>query len=147
MISQVHTQYMNKDNIEILLISINILHLMFPESYGSFEKNKKRDIRDWYQSNEKYHEERIDLRNNANRRGDIPILHGDCDENLAKSLAELMALVKLLRDEVKAQRGEIQYLRGLIENCAGCQKAPEPITRDNCKYSNPCFPGMIPCDD
>ncbi|XP_038110404.1 cartilage oligomeric matrix protein [Culex quinquefasciatus] len=105
-----------------------------------FEKNKKRDVRNWYRGNEKYREERFEVRN-SNTRGDIPILHGDCDENLAKSLNELIAMVRELREEVKRQREEIQHLRSLIENCAGCQKSPEPL-RDSCQQHNPCFPGV-----
>lgn len=61
-------------------------------------------------------------------------------ENLAKSLNELIAMVRELREEVKRQREEIQHLRSLIENCAGCQKSPEPL-RDSCQQHNPCFPG------
>lgn len=61
-------------------------------------------------------------------------------ENLAKSLNELIAMVRELREEVKRQREEIQHLRSLIENCAGCQKSPEPL-REGCQQYNPCFPG------
>lgn len=45
------------------------------------EKNKKRDIRDWYQSGsgDRYRERVPDTSNDIYRRGDIPILHGDCD--------------------------------------------------------------------
>lgn len=105
-----------------------------------YEKNKKRDVRNWYRGNEKYREERFDMRN-SNTRGDIPILHGDCDENLAKSLNDLIAMVRELREEVKRQREEIQHLQSLIENCAGCQKSSE-LPRDSCQQYNPCFPGV-----
>lgn len=104
------------------------------------EKNKKRDVRNWYRGNDRYREERMEIRN-SNTRGDIPILHGDCDENLAKSLNELIAMVRELREEVKRQREEIQHLRSLIENCAGCQRSPEPL-RESCQHNNPCFPGV-----
>lgn len=44
------------------------------------EKNKKRDIRDWYSpaghSSDRYREPQ---QQNEVQRGDIPILHGDCD--------------------------------------------------------------------
>lgn len=47
----------------------------------STEKNKKRDIRNWYQSaNDRYNDAIEEKpRDNSLRRGDIPILHGDCD--------------------------------------------------------------------
>lgn len=44
------------------------------------ERNKKRDIRNWYQSaNERYSDSLEDKSRDTLRRGDIPILHGDCD--------------------------------------------------------------------
>lgn len=43
------------------------------------EKNKKRDIRDWYQSGSDRYSDRIDDKSRELRRGDIPVLHGDCD--------------------------------------------------------------------
>lgn len=46
------------------------------------EKNKKRDIRDWYHqtNSERYqHEVPVDNTQEAQRRGDIPIMHGDCE--------------------------------------------------------------------
>lgn len=110
------------------------------EDGTSYERNKKRDVRNWYRGNDKYREERFELRN-TNTRGDIPILHGDCDENLARSLNELITMVRELREEVRRQREEIQQLRSLIENCAGCQKAPEQL-RESCQNNNPCFPGV-----
>lgn len=106
----------------------------------TYERNKKRDVRNWYRGNDKYREERYDVRN-TNTRGDIPIMHGDCDENLARSLNELIQMVRELREEVRRQREEIQQLRSLIENCAGCQKAPTQL-RESCQHNNPCFPGV-----
>lgn len=47
-------------------------------------------------------------------------------------------IVKQLRDDVGKQKTEIQHLRYLIENCAGCQQPPEP---DTCRTANHCFPG------
>lgn len=38
------------------------------------EKNRKRDLNSYYREND-----RNDIRNNLPNRGDIPILHGDCD--------------------------------------------------------------------
>lgn len=45
------------------------------------EKNKKRDIRNWYQSvNDRYNDAAVEDKNRDDlRRGDIPIIHGDCD--------------------------------------------------------------------
>lgn len=44
------------------------------------EKNKKRDIRNWYQSaNDRYNDAIEEKPRDTLRRGDIPILHGDCD--------------------------------------------------------------------
>lgn len=58
---------------------INYLEPLFLVEDGvGFEKNKKRDVRNWYRGNEKYREERFEVKN-SNTRGDIPILHGDCD--------------------------------------------------------------------
>lgn len=49
------------------------------------EKNKKRDIRNnWYQTpNDRYSDAADDKQRDSLRRGDIPILHGDCDGKLA----------------------------------------------------------------
>lgn len=65
---------------------------------------------------------------------------------LARSLSDLLALVKLLREDVAHQRQEIAYLRMLLENCSGCKN---PLTPDNqlrledCRSANPCYPGKI----
>jgi hypothetical protein len=59
-----------------------------------------------------------------------------------KSLAELLALVKQLREDVRGQSTQIQYLHQLIENCAGCKQPAESL-RENCDYANPCFPGNL----
>lgn len=49
-------------------------------SFHSTERNKKRDIRNWYQSaNDRYNDAIEDKPRDTLRRGDIPILHGDCD--------------------------------------------------------------------
>lgn len=59
---------------------------------------------------------------------------------MTRTLSELLALVKQLREEVGQQRNEIAYLRQLIENCAGCKEHPAPL-RDTCVSNNPCYPG------
>lgn len=65
---------MNFVSIENLLLNIPI-SVMIPGT----EKNRKRDVRDYYNSRD----ERNDVRTTGNlaRRGDIPIIHGDCDGN------------------------------------------------------------------
>ncbi|XP_037910379.1 cartilage oligomeric matrix protein isoform X2 [Hermetia illucens] len=110
------------------------------------EKNKKRDIRDWYHqtNSERYqHEVPVDNTQEAQRRGDIPIMHGDCEDALTRSMSDLMQMVKLLRDDVAHQRQEIANLRNIMENCAGC-KEPAPLRepQPSCKTANPCFPGV-----
>ncbi|XP_004522857.1 cartilage oligomeric matrix protein isoform X1 [Ceratitis capitata] len=110
------------------------------------EKNKKRDVRNFYNSDnsyERYTQRQLPL--DFEQRGDIPMMHGDCEDALAKSISDLMALVKLLREDIAHQREEIAYLRKLLENCAGCK---EPTANNNlrieptCRTSNPCYPGV-----
>lgn len=106
------------------------------------ERNKKRDIRNWYQSaNDRYNEAIEEKPRDTLRRGDIPILHGDCDDIMSKAIQDLLALVKLLREEVAHQTNEINHLRRLIENCAGCRETA-PIAKENCDNLNPCFDGV-----
>lgn len=141
------------------------------------EKNKKRDIPDWYQSgSDRYGDSINDKSREILRRGDIPILHGDCDGNeyyqnliahptdhsivslslplflffpmsyeitdaLTKAVQDLIVLVKQLREDVAHQTAEINHLRRLIENCAGCRE-PVQINRENCQNANPCFEGV-----
>lgn len=62
---------------------------------------------------------------------------------LAKSLSDLMALVKLLREDVAHQRQEIAYLRLLLENCAGCKEPKGDNNIHTCRTSNPCYPGKF----
>lgn len=60
----------------LTLIVCLLLLLLHPE------KNKKRDIRDWYQqqqSGSDRYRDQTDTNNDIYRRGDIPVLHGDCD--------------------------------------------------------------------
>lgn len=60
---------------------------------------------------------------------------------LTRAVNDLMALVKQLRDDIAHQRNEINHLRRLIENCAGCKESPQPV-RENCQNANPCFQGV-----
>lgn len=61
---------------------------------------------------------------------------------MTRTLSELLALVKQLREEVGQQRNEIAYLRQLIENCAGCKEHSAPL-RDTCASHSPCYPGKF----
>lgn len=61
---------------------------------------------------------------------------------MSKAIQDLLALVKLLREEVAHQTSEINHLRRLIENCAGCRDIPQLVTKENCDNSNPCFEGV-----
>lgn len=60
---------------------------------------------------------------------------------LTKAVQDLIALVKQLREDVAHQTVEINHLRRIIENCAGCRE-PVPIKRENCQNANPCFEGV-----
>uniref|UniRef100_A0A034VND1 Thrombospondin-4 n=1 Tax=Bactrocera dorsalis TaxID=27457 RepID=A0A034VND1_BACDO len=109
------------------------------------EKNKKRDVRNFYNSDSSY--ERFTQRQlplDFEQRGDIPMMHGDCEDALAKSLSDLMELVKLLREDIANQRQEIAYLRRLLENCAGCKEPSSSSLRlePTCRNANPCYPGV-----
>lgn len=107
------------------------------------EKNKKRDVRNWFhdgESGDQYR--RPDTRTDV-ERGDIPVMHGDCEDAITKSLSDLLALIKLLREDIANQRQEIAYLRMLLENCAGCKEQSNAIhVEPTCRTSNPCYPGV-----
>ncbi|XP_053962504.1 uncharacterized protein LOC128866050 isoform X2 [Anastrepha ludens] len=110
------------------------------------EKNKKRDVRNFYNSDsyERFTQRQLPL--DFEQRGDIPMMHGDCEDALAKSISDLMALVKLLREDIAHQREEIAYLRKLLENCAGCKEYSASSNNlrieSTCRTSNPCYPGV-----
>lgn len=61
---------------------------------------------------------------------------------MSKAIQDLLALVKLLREEVAHQTNEISNLRRLIENCAGCRDTAPIQPKENCDNSNPCFEGV-----
>lgn len=109
---------------------------------------KKRDTRHWYDREQNDRRVPDDRENELRRRSDIPIVHADCDDMIAKGINDLYAIIKQLRDDVGKQTAEIQHLRHLIENCAGCQDQPQPTQppRDSCAYSNPCYHG-VQCHD
>lgn len=60
---------------------------------------------------------------------------------MSKAIQDLLALVKLLREEVAHQTNEINHLRRLIENCAGCRETVA-IVKENCDNLNPCYDGV-----
>lgn len=60
---------------------------------------------------------------------------------MSKAIQDLLQLVKLLREEVAHQTNEINHLRRLIENCAGCRETT-PIIKENCDTFNPCYDGV-----
>ncbi|XP_026463101.1 cartilage oligomeric matrix protein-like [Ctenocephalides felis] len=74
------------------------------------------------------------------RRGDIPIMHSDCDDLLVQTLIELIAVVKHLRGEVEQQKGDIHWIRNKLEQCDICNR-PEPVREIDCT-TYPCFPGV-----
>lgn len=61
---------------------------------------------------------------------------------MSKAIQDLLALVKLLREEVAHQTNEINHLRRLIENCAGCRETSQMVVKENCDNLNPCFDGV-----
>lgn len=133
------------------------LETLFQPFFAGSEKNRKRDLNQYFRANE-------DLRtNNFPGRGDIPIIHGDCDgmtsirtsclfsiliwhfaENLLRSINDLIALVKKLQQDIANQHADIRRLQSLIENCAGCKEAaPIRARPDICATANICFPGKL----
>lgn len=53
------------------------MKFVFDFAVSGSEKNRKRDLNQYYRS-----DDRADYRNNnLPGRGDIPIIHGDCDGN------------------------------------------------------------------
>ncbi|XP_076182349.1 thrombospondin [Ptiloglossa arizonensis] len=84
------------------------------------------------------------------RRGDIGIQNLDeraclSDNQLIKTLMELIVGVRKIWREVELNRLETQHLRRLIENCAGCRYVPRTTTPAapliTCTYQSPCYPG------
>ncbi|KAL0113553.1 hypothetical protein PUN28_012609 [Cardiocondyla obscurior] len=79
------------------------------------------------------------------RRGDIGIQSLDervcqTDDQLVKTLNELINVTKRLWREVEQNRMDTQYLRNLIENCSACRTPVSPPS--TCDYKSPCFPGV-----
>jgi thrombospondin 2/3/4/5 len=88
------------------------------ETYGYYndqDVNRKRGRRD-HNRNNRYSSNT----NTLSRRGDQTVIHGDCDENLLRSMNDLIALVKKLEKDISNQHGDIRRLQSLIENCASC---------------------------
>ncbi|KAL0278394.1 UNVERIFIED_CONTAM: hypothetical protein PYX00_000225 [Menopon gallinae] len=85
-----------------------------------------------------------------NRRGDIPVFI-DCDDRdsmLAKTINSLIELIKLLRQDIEYQRGEIRFLRSLLERCDICAiGGGASQVRSGCQsHPPPCFHG-VECRD
>jgi len=88
------------------------------DSYGYYndqEINRKRGRRE-HRNNNRYNPNTL----NPSLRGDISVVHGDCDENLLARMNDLIALVKKLEKDIANQHGDVRRLQSLIENCAGC---------------------------
>lgn len=116
-------------NVESALIRANCQKST--KQKGNRKMVKDNEIHGYYNDQEmsKRQRGRRDHRNNrfsANqynasaRRGDISVIHGDCDENLLKGMNDLIALVKKLEKDIANQHGDIRRLQSLIENCASC---------------------------
>ncbi|CAG9803730.1 unnamed protein product [Chironomus riparius] len=82
--------------------------------YNDQEINKKQRGRRDHRNN------RANQYNTLARRGDISVIHGDCDDNLLKGMNDLIALVKKLEKDISNQHSDIRRLQSLIENCAAC---------------------------
>lgn len=60
------------------------------------EKNKKRDIRDWYANGGnsdrggQHDRQATEAHNDVFRRGDIPVVHGDCDGRIWSGILGVM---------------------------------------------------------
>lgn len=64
------------------------------------------------------------------------------DEDVLRSIKDLIDLVKTIRKEYSYQNAEIKHIQSLIENCGACQA----VVVDNCLNANPCFAG-VKCHD
>ncbi|XP_018343575.1 PREDICTED: cartilage oligomeric matrix protein isoform X2 [Trachymyrmex septentrionalis] len=82
------------------------------------------------------------------RRGDIGIQSLDervcqTDDQIVKTLNELINATRKLGRELELNRMETQHLRRLIENCSACRTpivpTPPPST---CDHNSPCYPGV-----
>ncbi|KAG5341187.1 TSP4 protein, partial [Acromyrmex charruanus] len=82
------------------------------------------------------------------RRGDIGIQSLDervcqTDDQIVKTLNELINATRKLGRELELNRMETQHLRHLIENCSACRTpivpTPPPTT---CDHNSPCYPGV-----
>ncbi|KYM95724.1 Thrombospondin-4 [Cyphomyrmex costatus] len=82
------------------------------------------------------------------RRGDIGIQSLDekvcqTDDQIVKTLNELINATRKLGRELELSRMETQHLRHLIENCSACRTpivtTPPPST---CDHNSPCYPGV-----
>ncbi|XP_011869679.1 PREDICTED: cartilage oligomeric matrix protein isoform X3 [Vollenhovia emeryi] len=80
------------------------------------------------------------------RRGDIGIQSLDervcqTDDQIVKTLNELINATRKLWRELELNRMETQQLRHLIENCSACRTVPTPPP-STCDHNSPCYPGV-----
>ncbi|XP_018369042.1 PREDICTED: cartilage oligomeric matrix protein isoform X2 [Trachymyrmex cornetzi] len=80
------------------------------------------------------------------RRGDIGIQSLDervcqTDDQIVKTLNELINATRKLGRELELNRMETQHLRHLIENCSACRTVPTPPL-STCDHNSPCYPGV-----
>ncbi|XP_029053542.2 cartilage oligomeric matrix protein isoform X1 [Osmia bicornis bicornis] len=129
---------------------------------GNFERLHQSEFLDGSfraKSGEFNHSDESDLLNQSNvnyiripRRGDIGIQSLDertclTDNQIVKTLNELIEATKKVWREIELNRLETQHLRQLIETCAACRVPPVPSTTTtaaplpSCDYKSPCFPG------
>ncbi|XP_017767633.1 PREDICTED: cartilage oligomeric matrix protein [Eufriesea mexicana] len=113
-----------------------------PEKLGKFNHSDELDVLSQSDGNYK----------RVPRRGDIAIQSLDervclTDNQIVKTLNELIEATKKVWREIELNRLETQHLRQLIENCAACRMLPVPPTTTtatpppSCDYKSPCFPG------
>ncbi|XP_012054952.1 PREDICTED: cartilage oligomeric matrix protein [Atta cephalotes] len=82
------------------------------------------------------------------RRGDIGIQSLDekvcqTDDQIVKTLNELINATRKLGRELELNRMETQHLRHLIENCSACRIPPVPTPPPStCDHNSPCYPGV-----
>ncbi|XP_012525370.1 cartilage oligomeric matrix protein [Monomorium pharaonis] len=124
--------------------------------FGS-SKSPKRPGRSPYYGQDKYsYPSQVDTPDSSDessakrvpRRGDIGIQSLDervcqTDDQIVKTLNELINATRKLWRELELNRMETQHLRHLIENCAACRTpivtTPQPST---CDHNSPCYPGV-----
>ncbi|XP_076394197.1 thrombospondin isoform X3 [Megachile rotundata] len=127
------------------------------DDFERFHQSELFDVAFRNKSREYNHSDESDLVNQSNmnykrypRRGDIGIQTLDertclTDNQIVKTLNELIEATKKVWREIELNRLETQHLRQLMENCAACRVHPVTTTTaappSSCDYKSPCFPG------